>query len=270
MEANIYFLLARTAALLLSPYALFITAVALGTLLLFSRHWSKFGRRLLALAMLGYIAFGTFPTGQWALGLLEDRFPTVTELTQPVDGIIVLAGPFDTITTRTRGQVSLSSSVERMTEFIRVARANPQAKLIFAGGNGNVFDTKPTEAEVAHTFLIQMGFDVGRVHFEDQSRNTAESAEFAYAKFLPKDDERWLLITSARHMPRAMGLFRHAGWKVTAYPVDYLLSPGAPASFAPQWPGSLGHANNATYEWGGLLAAKLRGRIDAIFPGPSQ
>jgi len=275
MEADMYFLLAKLAGLLLRPSALFITAVALGFLLLFSGHnvlrgGVLWGRRLIGLALLGYVSVATFPTGEWALGLLENRFSAVQTPAKPVAGIIVLGGSFDTILTRTRGQVSLTSSTERLVEFIRLARAHPNAKLVFSGGSGQVFDAKPSEAEVARQFFAEVGFDDSRVQMEGRSRNTAESARLAYEQFAPKADEGWLLVTSARHMPRAMGLFRHAGWPVTAHPVDYQTHPGGPKDFWPRWPGNIGYADMAAYEWGGLLAAKVRGRIASLFPGPSQ
>jgi uncharacterized SAM-binding protein YcdF (DUF218 family) len=270
MAADLYFVFARVAALVLSPSTLFVTAVALGFVLMQSRSMVFLGRRLIGLALLGYVVFAVFPVGEWALGALEDRFPAQQDTSQAVAGIIVLGGSFDTQITHERDQVSVLSNVERLTQFIRLARANPQAALIFSGGNGRVFDTQPTEAEVARRFFDEVGFDVERVQFEDRSRNTSESARLTFAKFAPKPDETWVLVTSARHMPRAMGLFRHEGWTVTAYPVDYVLPPDAPVNFWPRWPGQLNVVDTAVYEWGGLIAARLRGRIDHLFPGPSQ
>ena len=56
---------------------------------------------------------------------------------------------------------------------------------------------------------------------EDKSRNTVENALFARQIAMPKPGDRWLLVTSAYHMPRAIGVFRHAGFPVEAYPVDW-------------------------------------------------
>lgn len=273
--SDLYFLFAKVAGWLLTPSALFMAAVMLGFLLLLMRpgtrageRLSQLGRRLIGLALLGYVAVAMLPVGQWALGKLEDRFPASAHSSEPVAGIVVLGGSIDTVLTRERGQVSVSSSVERLIEFIRLARVHPQAKLVFSGGNGRVFDVKPSEAEVAQAFFRDVGFDDARVHYEDRSRNTAESARLSYEQFTPKADERWLLVTSARHMPRAMGLFRHAGWPVVAHPVDYQLRPNAPTNWWPRWPGRIDYADVAAYEWGGLIVARLRGRIDSIFPQP--
>ena len=87
----------------------------------------------------------------------------------------------------------------------------------------------------------------------------------AFAKLNPQEGETWLLITSARHMPRAVGLFRHAGWQVVAYPVDYSVMPGEGGI---SWPPKLDYLNVAVYEWAGLMVGWLRGRIDEPFPGP--
>ena len=56
---------------------------------------------------------------------------------------------------------------------------------------------------------------------ERRSRNTQENAEFSKALVKPKQGERWLLVTSAFHMPRSVGLFRKAGFAVEPYPVDW-------------------------------------------------
>ena len=268
MGADLYFLFAKALGLLMKPSVLFVTAVALGFLLLFGRSSARWGRGLIGAALLGYALVAVFPLGALALSVLEDRFPARLSVTEPIAGIIVLGGSFDTMTTRERNQVSLTSSVERLTEFMRLARANPHAKLVFSGGSGLVFDTHPTEAEVARRFFAEAEFDASRVQFEDQSRNTAESAGLVFSQVSPKIDERWLLVTSARHMPRAMGLFRQTGWSLTAHPVDYLLPPGAPRYWGPSWPGRIDFADVAAYEWGGLIVAWLRGNIDTPFPAP--
>lgn len=265
-----YFLGAKFIKTLLMPGALFIAALLVAFVLLNTRRGALWGRRLLGLALLGYVALGTFPLGAWALNILEDRFPVVRDHEGPVSGIIVLGGALDTTMTRERGVLQLGSSAERMTEFVRLARAHPQAKRVFAGGIGLVFDRATTEAEIAKRFFEDIGFDASQIVFEDRSRNTSESARLAYDLVQPGADETWILITSASHMPRAMGLFRHEGWSVVAHPVDHGTLPGAPTSWWPSWPGGLGRANAAAYEWGALIAARIRGRTDTLLPGPSQ
>ncbi len=105
--------------------------------------------------------------------------------------------------------------------------------------------------------------------FEEKSRNTWENAIFTRALVKPKPDETWLLVTSAWHMPRAMGIFRKAGFKVTAYPVDYRdLWQFARSSAAALALDEMMRLDNAMHEWIGLVAYRLTGRTDAWFPAP--
>lgn len=268
MAADLYFVFAKIAGLLLNPQALLTTALGLGFLLLLTRSGAFWGRRLIGLALFGYVAVAMFPLGELALGPLENRFPTKRNHAGPVAGIVVLGGVSDTGRTFERRQLDLNGNVERLVEFVRLARAHPDAKLVFAGGSGLMSDAKMTEAQAARRFFVEVGFDVERVQFEDRSRNTSESAAYTYGQFSPRPSDNWLLVTSARHMPRAMGLFRQAGWTPSAHPVDYWTSPGGPRDFWPQWPGNLGYANAAAYEWGALLVAWLRQSIATPFPAP--
>ena len=70
-------------------------------------------------------------------------------------------------------------------------------------------------------FWRAVGLDQGDVVYEDRSRNTFENALFTRDLVKPKEGERWLLVTSAMHMPRAVGVFRKVGFPVIAYPVDF-------------------------------------------------
>ena len=67
----------------------------------------------------------------------------------------------------------------------------------------------------------KLGIAVDRIHYEDQSRNTAENAVLTKRVVKPSDGGQWIVITSAFHMPRAIGTFRKAGWQAIPYPVDY-------------------------------------------------
>lgn len=261
------FLFSKFIGFALNPYSLFIGGVLVGFMLLMTRRWQSRGRLLLGVVILCYVVFAMFPVGTWAVNLLEDRFATVREPDRPPVGILVLGGSVSTVMTRERGQVSVGGSVERLSEFVRLARRYPRAKLAYVGGQGLVFDRKPSEAEVTARFLRELGMDTSNVWFEDRSRNTEEGARISFQKLQPGRAE-WLLITSARHMPRAMGLFRKAGWNVIAQPTDYLTLPGGRLSWSPGWPGSLGPLNDAVYEWAGLMFAWMRGKIDQPFPGP--
>ena len=265
--STLTFLITKLLAFLLNPVSLFIAGLLMSLLLLMTRRWYRKGRVLLGFVMLSYVVFGMFPVGAWAVNFLEDRFATVRDHPQPIGGILVLGGTVSTVMTREREQVSVGGNVERLSEFMRLARAYPDAKLAYVGGQGRVFDRKPTEAEVAERFLRETGMDTRAVVFEDRSRNTEEGAHMSFRQLQP-GAEPWVLITSARHMPRAVGLYRKAGWTVIAHPVDYLTLPGGKITWTPTWPGGLGMANEALYEWAALAFAWARGKIDEPFPGP--
>ncbi len=80
---------------------------------------------------------------------------------------------------------------------------------------------EPAEADYLYPLLDSFGVPRERVMLENKSRNTAENAAFTKALVKPKPGERWLLVTSAQHMPRAVGCFRRVGFPVEAYPVDW-------------------------------------------------
>ena len=78
-----------------------------------------------------------------------------------------------------------------------------------------------TKADFVIRFFEKLDVPQDRIIVERKSRNTVENAAFTKQLVMPKPGERWLLVTSAMHMPRAVGVFRKAGFAVDAYPVGY-------------------------------------------------
>ncbi len=114
-----------------------------------------------------------------------------------------------------------------------------------------------------------MGVPRARLIVEDRSRSTAENAAFTKDRLEPKAGQRWVLVTSAMHMPRAVGAFRHVGFPVEAYPVDYTTTGPADAGhLSNSIEGGVIRTDAAVHEWIGLIAYRLLGRTNALFPGP--
>ncbi len=148
-------------------------------------------------------------------------------------------------------------------------RRHPGARILFSGGSGQLFYDGANEAETAARMFASFGIDPGRIELEDRSRNTVENATLSHAVAKPQAGERWLLVTSAYHMPRSVGCFRAAGFPVEAYPVDFRTRGWADATrpFASVG-GGLRRVDIAVREWIGLAAYRVTGRIDALVPGP--
>jgi uncharacterized SAM-binding protein YcdF (DUF218 family) len=102
-----------------------------------------------------------------------------------------------------------------------------------------------------------------------QSRTTFEDALYSAALLKPKPSERWLLVTPAMHMPRAVGCFRAAGFQVEPYPIEFMTR-GLSSRFAlfGTGPVALIQFDAAAKEWIGLIAYRLMGKTDTLFPGP--
>lgn len=251
--AKIFWLLAK-------PSNVIVLLLGLGVVASWWRRW-RTGTVLVTLGTLPLVVLAFLPLGTWLLMPLENRFPPPEPLPREIDGIVVLGGAEEIGLTVARGQPSIDDAAERLTTLIDLARRYPHAGLVFTGRKS---------ATVARDFLAGQGLDVERVVFEGRARDTYENARRAKALVTPKADERWLLVTSAYHMPRSVGVFRAAGWPVVPYPVDYR-SPGRLAlDFSPNaGTGSrLEDLDFAAREWIGLLAYYLLGRTDALFPAP--
>ena len=113
-------------------------------------------------------------------------------------------------------------SVDRIIAAAALAHRYPKARIVFSGGSANLIsDDSAKEADYALSVFESLGIARDRLTMERRSRNTQENAEFSKALASPKAGERWLLVTSAFHMPRSVGVFRKAGFGVEPYPADW-------------------------------------------------
>jgi uncharacterized SAM-binding protein YcdF (DUF218 family) len=258
IASKIFWLFAR-------PNTLALLLACLGAgLLIAHRRW---GRWPLLLGLGWFVAVLLTPVAAWVSLPLEDRFPRAPAPAR-VDGVIILGGAVEQLLTESRGIPSLNGAAERMTEAVALSRRFPQARILFTGGSGNPLPGQLSEADVARQLFASLGLEGERVLFEAQSRNTWENATMTRAMIPPRPGERWLLVTSASHMPRSMGCFRQAGWDVTAWPVNYSTLRGGAGWFDPPWSFRLGQAEWAIREYVGLIAYRLLGRTNALFPAP--
>jgi uncharacterized SAM-binding protein YcdF (DUF218 family) len=265
-----FFFLSKTAGFFALPSNVIFTLGTIGLLLLPTR-FVRAGRRLVVTSLVLLLAVGIVPIGPMLHAMLEHRFPPWRDGDgPPPNGIVVLGGVISPEVTAARGMVTLGDAAERVTEIASLARRYPAARIVFSGGNASVFGG-PAEADHVVGLLSSFGIAPSRIEIETKSRNTAENARFTKALVAPKAGERWLLVTSAAHMPRAIGCFRKAEFPVEAYPVDWHTT-GGPITLSLLLPPSpvllLGATDGAVREWVGLLVYWLTGRTSELFPGP--
>lgn len=215
----------------------------------------------------GLTLCAVLPVGVWSIRPLERRFPAVPDWPDNVDGIILLGGFLDLKQSFDLGRPVLNDAAGRIPPFIALAQHYAQATLVFSGGDPAVFGRSTTEAAVTRQLFKQLGLASERIRYEDHSRNTHENAVYSHALVKPAPGQRWLLVTSAADMPRAVGCFRAVGWPVIPYPADFH---AARAALFPGLRGGLMTLDWATHEWIGLVYYRLRGWIPSLLPGPQE
>jgi uncharacterized SAM-binding protein YcdF (DUF218 family) len=246
-----------------------ILAVGLIGLALMRTRFACTGRRLVSASVILFLAFGLLPLGKMLIEPLEDRFPPWDAARGEPDGIVVLGGAIDPEFVPVRPASELNEAAERVVVIAELARRYPLARILYSGGNGSLVPRGGSEAQIAGTLFETIGVPARRLILEDQSRTTAENAEFSRRLAMPKPGERWLLVTSAYHMPRSIGAFRRAGFSVEAYPVDYRTT-GVADLWIPfdSIATGLRRTDTAAHEWFGLMAYWLAGRSSELFPRP--
>jgi len=262
-----FYIASKVLGYLLQPSVLLISLLVIGLLLLFTR-FQKLAKTSIAIATIGFVVIAFTPLGYIMLAPLEYRIAR-SELPKEVDGIVVLGGAFDSLTSSYHHKPQLWASAERVIEGVVLARKFPNAKLLYSGGHGNRAHKIKSEADIAGWFFDDLGTDRKRVLLESKARNTHENALFSLELAAPKSGETWLLVTSAFHMPRSVGIFRKAGWNdIKPWPVDFRtrgLKDWTRISSAART--HIAYVDVATREYIGLLAYWMTGRIDDLFPG---
>jgi uncharacterized SAM-binding protein YcdF (DUF218 family) len=206
-------------------------------------------------------------TGGLLLHPLEDHFARPTPAPATVAGIIVLGGGFEGAVNLARGGYELNASGDRFVETAVLARRYPEARIVVTGGPGTLVLEGESDGDTAPRLLTTLGVEQERLVLENQSRNTHENAMFTRVLVEPKPGEVWLLVTSAFHMPRSVGLFRKAGFNVMPWPADYRTSGIETIGLAQDnVADSLQNLSLAVREWIGLIAYRLSGRIDSLLP----
>ena len=262
------FVLSKLAAPLLDPQTLLLVTTALGALLLFSTRGQRLGRRLVAVAAALGLLLWIVPLGSWWLGALETSF-VAPELPARVDGIVVLGGDVDTgLVKRAGAFAGGAGGMPRLAATAALARRYPEARIVFSGGSGALFAPEDRDADAARPLLAQLGVPAARISFEDRSRNTFENAVESLRVAAPLPGETWVLVTSASHMPRSVGCFRRAGWRVIPFPVDQRADPAETLSLTRTPARRLGEFDRAMKETIGLVVYRLLDRTDAFWPRP--
>ncbi len=264
------FYLSKIFWFLIQPLNLVIFLLAL-SLLVGWFGWRKFGRWTALASLLILVVSAWTSVGAIMLNPLEERFQRPSPAPDKVAGIIVLGGGFEGAINLARGGYEVNSGGDRFLEAAVLARRYPDAKVAVSGGTGTVVLDGEGDADTAPKLFEALGVPRSRLILETQSRNTYENVENLRNMVMPDRDETWLLVTSAFHMPRSMGLFRKAGFPVLPWPVDYRTSGREGIGVMRDNPAdSLQTTTMAIREWLGLIAYKFVGRIDSVFPGPDD
>lgn len=262
------YLASKLVQFLLLPSNL-IGVLAFAGLLAWFTRWRHLAKGCLFIAALLLVVLGWSPLGALAVTTLEDRFPRPL-VEEPVTGIVVLGGSIASSISEARDSPAVTEAGERLTAAVELTRRYPAARLFLSGGSDRVrSDGARSESAIARDMLVAMGVPAERIALEERSRTTCENAVESKAALAPQRGERWLLVTSANHMPRAVACFRAAGFPVVPYPVDFRTR--GPAEFTRpvvDLTRGLEMADLAAHEWLGLVMYRATGVTEEVFPWP--
>lgn len=161
-----------------------------------------------------------FPTGKYMMNYLEKNFHDIT-LPKNIDGVIVLSGTIIPSLSKEFNSTELNSSAERIIKFLEFSK-NKSIKKIYSGGNAKLFDRTLNQSDFAKKFFDK--HDIKNIIYENKSRNTYENIKYSKELAKPKKEEKWVLITSAYHMKRALKVAEQFEWEVYPLPVDFQVS----------------------------------------------
>lgn len=262
MMDTLFFYVAKLVWILIRPESWLVLALGVALVLLM-RGCLGAGRRWLGGVLLCLFVLGWLPLGDLLLRPMETRIALIEP--ESVDGILILGGPENGLLSGYWNQPQLSGGAERLTVGAALAHRFPEAPVLFTGGSGALVNHAQPGADVARDVLIGLGVAPERLILERAARNTSENARLSKAMVPDAPTQTWVLVTSAYHMPRSVGIFCAQGWPVHPYPVDYRSGPFVERI---RWNLALHlrDLNTGFREWVGLVAYYVTGRSASLWP----
>ena len=250
------FLLKKIVSRFLFPLPLSLEFLFVGLFLLWFTRRQRAGKALVTCGALLLVGLSNIFTSNALLRPLEQRYPPLVVAHigagAPAVGFIAVLGGWadDDPDVPVTSHISPGLMV-RLIEGVRLHREIPGSKLILSGGN----DSAAGMAKMAEVLGVS-GEDI--LSLSEPRDTEEESQQIAPIVGL----QRFILVTSASHMPRAMGLFRKRGLQSIPAPTDYL-APRHRAESDDLFPdgSNLLKSQVAFYEYLGLAWETLRGKI---------
>ena len=258
--------LAKLVGFLIEPVNAIAGLVVVGLILAVLRR-RRPAAAVLGAAAVAFLMLTLTPLPEWLMRTLEDRFPPVSYAASDLAGAVVLGGATGSAELAAeRDTYLLGDPAERLTAAAGLRRRHPDLPIVISGFSAAVTHAGFSEGQMTRRLMAELGFAPDAFRYEERSRTTFENARYTADAF--GREGRWLLVTSAFHMPRAVAAFRAQGMEVVPYPVDWR----APALDGKRWVRSGSHrldwARLALKEWVGLAAYRLLDRTDTLFPAP--
>jgi uncharacterized SAM-binding protein YcdF (DUF218 family) len=251
----------------LAPSHLFVILLLLTFIFSIKRPLRYFLR---GLSMLCLVVIMLLPVGEWALLPLEQCYTDDAPTDKKIDGIIVLGGAVSPAVTKARRSIAFNGSADRVIAGFKLMRQYPDAQFVYAGGPGFMKYADFFEADYVKHFYKDLGLDVTKGFYENQSRNTYENAFYSKEIWGNVPAQNWLLVTSAYHMPRAYSLFDKMGrasrTNFIPYPVDYKTIGMFKFDMTFDFLNNLDRLDTAAKEYIGLIFNKLSRRSAEFWP----
>ena len=229
---------------------------------------------LVAIAVFGWgtrwrrlclVALGIYGIGLSSLYLSYLAAKPLEEFSKPLkgiscegyEGVIALGGAIPNEDFVAERGIQLGSNAERIVEPVRLFRKCPNFQLVFTSFGKNLGEGVG-ESELARKLWIDLGVPSESIVIENSSTNTRENA--LRSSELIDLNKKWLLVTSASHMKRAVRSFEKVGVEVAAVPVDYQFTK-PPAFWAISPVDGISLWRTISHEYFGFLYYKMRGWV---------
>lgn len=262
---NLFFLSSKILWSILNPESLLLISLSI-IIFLFVRRKDNIAKKLLYFTVSIFMVIGFLPIGSWLIYPLETHFPSHPKLPERVDGIILLGGSFITSTSQSWNKVQTNQYADRIHDFLALIHQYPTAKAIFTGGSANVTNQRHTEAYFAEQLFNRIGIKKNRIIYENKARNTFENVIYTKQIAQPQPEETWIVVSTAYHLPRAVGIFCKQNWNIIPYPADFHTNPEELLAPSLNLSGNLQQLNEGIHEWLGLTAYYLTGKTNQWLP----